>query len=386
MSLNVLFIESDGLTRDRVRGLLQAVGCAVDLAERALVGLERAHAAPPDLVLAGTRMPDLRNAELLARLRQDPALAQVPLVAVGNSPGEREVALAAGWDGFIARSLDDSTFVAQVKAYRGGKREGLSPEERRARQLLVEREKRGSVFIHDLAHELSTPLTPLAGYLKILGSERLGLLAPQQRKVLEGMTAAVAKLTRIVDNLSDFANLQAGSAAISVAPVEPEALAQAVVDDLRNAAREAHVHIEARLADGAPVLADPRKLRQALANVVGNAVKFSPHGGEVMVELSREAGRLRFSVYDQGPGVLPADQARIFEPFSHGDHREDARLPGSGLGLPVARRIAEAHGGHILVESPPLHQPGTGHQYTGSRFVIDLPARPAPAAPPATPT
>ena len=201
------------------------------------------------------------------------------------------------------------------------------------------------------------------------------------------MTAAVAKLTRIVDNLSDFANLQAGPAAISLSPVEPEALVEAVVEELRNAAREARVHLELRRTSGeSPVLADPRKLRQLLTNVVGNAIKFSPHGGEVLVEVSRPGTLLRFAVYNQGPGISAADLERIFEPFSHANRRDEARLPGSGLGLPVARRIAEAHGGRITVESPPAQQPAlSGHPYTGSRFAIEIPLRPVPAvaSPPA---
>ncbi len=236
--------------------------------------------------------------------------------------------------------------------------------------------------MRDLAHELSTPLTPLSGYLKILQSERLGALVAQQRKVIDGMASAVAKLTRIVDNLSDFASLQAGQAAITLSPVDADALAQDVADELKGAARDARLHVEVRPSRGGPVLADPRKLRQALANVVHNAVKFSPHGGEVLVEVSRDAGKLRFSVYDQGPGVPRSEPERIFEPFRHADRSDEARLPGSGLGLPVARRIAEAHGGRIMVESPPHTQPGAvAHQYTGSKFVIEIPSAAAEAAP-----
>jgi signal transduction histidine kinase len=112
-------------------------------------------------------------------------------------------------------------------------------------------------------------------------------------------------------------------------------------------------------------------------------VKFSPHGGEVLVDVARERDRLRFAVYDQGPGVRSADAERIFEPFYHADRADDARQPGSGLGLPVARRIAEAHGGRAYVESPPHTQPSAGsHHYTGSKFVIEIPAPPAAAAPP----
>jgi signal transduction histidine kinase len=238
-----------------------------------------------------------------------------------------------------------------------------------------------SAFVHDLAHELSTPITPLAGYLKILLSGRLGEVTSQQRKVLEGMASAVSKLTRIIDNLADFANLEAGPAAITPVAVDPDALAQEVVDEQRDVARDARLHLDLRTSNRGGILADPRKLRQAFANVVQNAVKFSPHGGEVLVEVLREADRLRFAVYDQGPGIASPEQESIFEPFHHPGRVDEARQPGSGLGLPVARRIAEAHGGTLVVESPPRSQPSLSvHYYTGSKFVIDIPARPATAS------
>jgi signal transduction histidine kinase len=100
----------------------------------------------------------------------------------------------------------------------------------------------------------------------------------------------------------------------------------------------------------------------------------------VLVEVGREGKRLRFAVYDQGPGVSAPRQERIFEPFQHADRREEARPPGSGLGLPVARRIAEAHGGGITLESPPHAQPdGPAHHFSGAKFVIEIPAVPVTA-------
>jgi signal transduction histidine kinase len=111
--------------------------------------------------------------------------------------------------------------------------------------------------------------------------------------------------------------------------------------------------------------------------VVGNAVKFSPHGGEVLVEVQRDAGALRFAVSDQGPGIAPQEQKNLFEPFFHAAGKDDrAKHPGSGLGLPVARRILEAHGGTISIESPPRAQSeGVRRQYTGSKFVLEIPLR-----------
>jgi signal transduction histidine kinase len=245
-----------------------------------------------------------------------------------------------------------------------------------------------AAFMRDLAHEVSTPLTPLAGYLKILQGEKLGPLSAQQRRVVETMSVCVARLTRIVENLGDFASLGAERAPLSLEPVDPDALAAKVIEDLRPFIRDARLNVALVPAGGAPLLADARKLRQALTNLVGNAVKFSPHGAEVLVEVAREAGKLRYAVYDQGPGVKEGEAAAIFEPFHHARVRaqeETRHHPGSGLGLPVARRIAEAHGGRVWLESPPRTQPALqGRHFGGCRFTIEIPALPSPAAPPAT--
>lgn len=240
-----------------------------------------------------------------------------------------------------------------------------------------------AAFIRDLAHELSTPLTPLAGYLKLLQAEKLGPLSPQQKKVIETMSVCVARLTRIIENLGDFASLGAERAPLSLEPVDADALAERVIEEFRPFSRDARLNVTLVKAGGGPVLADPRKLRQALANVVGNAVKFSPHGAEVLVHVSRDAARLRIAVYDQGPGVKPGEVEAVFEPFHHARVRandEDRHHPGSGLGLPVAVRIAEAHGGRIWLESPPRTQPGIGgRHFAGCRFTIEIPLAP-PAA------
>jgi len=243
-----------------------------------------------------------------------------------------------------------------------------------------ERSRRRSGFMKDLAHELATPLTPLAGYLKLLQGDRLGPLSPAQRKAIDAMSGAVVRLTRIIDNLSDFASLEAGPAAISATPLDPDALAEEVAGDVRPSAKDARLHVEVRRAGGGPVLADPKKLRQALANVLQNAVKYSPHGGEVLIEVTRDGGWLRFAVYDQGPGLSAAAAEQIFEPFQHPYRPEESGRPGSGLGLPVARRIAAAHGGSVTVESPPRSQPAGGRQFTGSKFVIEIALRAATAA------
>lgn len=409
----VLCIQGDEALRERARALLEAEGFAVDTAESAQDGTQRAQAAPPDAILFDVHLPDAEGYELAARLKRDRRLDKVPLVAVGASSEERELALAAGADGFVDRALGAGLGEA-LRGFLAGKRERLTEEgereklrtisatmaerleaalagERRAHARLIEIDHLKSTFMHDLAHQLSTPLTPIAGYLRILRSEKLGPLSPEQRRVLDAMMVSSARLTRMVDNLSDFASLQGGRTPIMEGAVQPDQLAEEVVAELRPAIRDARLHVAVSPAGGGAVIADPRKLRQALANLVSNAVKFSPHGADVLVVVAREPGKLRYAVYDQGPGIVPAEQEGIFEPLHHAATRggEEARPPGSGLGLPVTRRIAEAHGGRVWVESPPRSQPAHApRHYTGCKFVLEIPVRPAeqPVAPGSTPS
>jgi signal transduction histidine kinase len=401
MPQRVLCIEPDEALRARVRSLLEAAGFAVDTSASGLDGIVRALTLPPDLIVAGTHLGDMEGTELAARLRGEKSLAAVPIVEVGAS-SDREAVLAAGADGFLESGFDDG-LVEEMRAYLAGKRETL-PEagereqlralsgamathlesaltgQRRIAERLSEQDRLRTAFMQNLAHELSTPLTPLAGYLRILQGGKLGSLAPPQQRIVDAMMQSVARLSRIVDNLADFASLQGGRAPILEGEVDPDLMAEDVVSEQRAAIKDARLSVELARAGGERVVADPRKLRQALANLVGNAVKFSPHGGQVLVEVAREPGKLRFTVYDQGPGIRAGESERIFEPLHHAAARghEEARAPGSGLGLPVARRIAEAHGGRVWVESPPRTQPSASvRHFTGSKFVLEIPVRPA---------
>jgi signal transduction histidine kinase len=398
MAQRILCIESDLPFRARVRRLLEAEGFAVDEASSGLVGIQRALNLPPELVIVDVHIPDIDGGEIASRLKQERALADVPFLALGDSVTEHDVALAAGADAFLAKPVDDARLVAEVHALLAGQRERLPEAGERAglralsaamvnhlehavedargwEERCLERDRLGRIFIGNLAHELRTALTPMSGYLKILSSDKLGPLSAQQHRILESIQGATGRLTRVVENLSDFATLQSSDAALFPADVDPDALADEVVADLRPAIREARLHVAVQKAGGGPISADPRKLRQALANVVGNAVKFSPHGGEVLVEVQRDARSVRFAVSDQGPGIVPQEQKHVFEPFSHAAGKDDrAKHPGSGLGLPVARRIVEAHGGTISLESPPRAQSeGVRRQFTGSKFVLEIP-------------
>ncbi|MFN7134294.1 MAG: ATP-binding protein, partial [Myxococcales bacterium] len=370
----VLYIQDETAERGRVAAALRAAGFDVVEAESGLAGIEAATACHPDLLLVDLHLPDLDGSEVASKLRRL-GMAGLPIVAIGEPKTERGLALSAGCDGTIAVTPDLSRLPGQLREFLAGRRDKLkSGDEKRylkeysqslvekleskVRELTATNERMKRIdafkteFMQSISHELSTPLTPLIGYLKILNSEKLGGLNDRQKKVLESTIQSAERLTRTVDNLADFAVLASGDYRVRLSAVNAVSVAEKVVEGVQYTtarAKRVHVSVLARDRD-LQVMADEARLGQALGNIVDNAVRYSPHGGEVLIDVRGHGDRLSFAIYDQGPGVPAEEQDRIFEPY----HSKGARhIAVAGLGLPVARRIAEAHGGRLYLECPP---------------------------------
>ncbi|HZR06983.1 MAG TPA: hybrid sensor histidine kinase/response regulator [Myxococcales bacterium] len=404
----ILYIEDNPESRTLVRNVLEARGFDVLEASDGIAGIDLAISAHPDLILCDIEMPGIDGYETATRLRSYRGLDGCPIVVL-TSHGDRGLSLSIGCDGYIEKPIDVEKFPGQLREFLKGKREKVkTAEERRYlreySQSLVERleatvreltaansrlragARSKTEFMQNLSHELATPLTPITGYLKILKSEKMGPLSGPQRKIIDSMQTASERLSRTIDNLVDFATLESGGYAIHRHTFDPGAAVKSVLDEEKPKAKARRITVEllgGPLPDG---WGDERKLRQALGNVIDNAIKFSPHGSHVLVQVAADAERLSFEVYDQGEGMLADEAERVFDPFFHADRVGEERAPGAGLGLPVAKQIIEAHGGHISAESPPKNQPDSKHHFSGTRVAFWIPLRPyAPKEPQATP-
>ena len=198
-----------------------------------------------------------------------------------------------------------------------------------------------------VVHELRSPLAAMVGAARMLRARWPDLDDAQREALLALLADESGRVDRLLGELQDASRVAAGGFAYEFAEVDTGRLIGDAVAAARVAAGD--VSVQARL-DGPPVLVrgDAGRLRQALDNLIGNAVKVSPPGAEVEVAAESRAGALRISVTDSGPGVVAADRERIFEAFEQAGNR-----PGAGLGLHVARAIAEAHGGAVEVDSAP---------------------------------
>jgi len=234
-----------------------------------------------------------------------------------------------------------ATSVQNIRAYDAERR--TVEELRRLSSLRAD-------FVSMVSHELRSPLASVIGAARTL-EQRWRELTPEQRdSFLALIGAETSRLAGLIGDVLDASRIDAGTFGYRFGELD---LAELVLD-ATSAAQVGHdeVRVEARIADGVPpVHGDPDRLRQVLANLIDNAVKYSPAGETVTVAAGAVDGSVHVEVSDRGPGIAPEDQRVIFEKF--GRVHVDGAKPGTGLGLFIARSIAEAHGGTLSVRSSP---------------------------------
>jgi signal transduction histidine kinase len=215
------------------------------------------------------------------------------------------------------------------------------------------------------AHELNTPLTPLRLQTHLLLSGSLGSLEARQRHAVEIVDRNVNRLATLVQEILDVARLQGGRLKVIVAPVDLAGAINEAVDSFAETARRLSIDLAVQCEPGLAVQADRGRLLQILFNLLSNALKFTPEGGQVRLTAATEGGFARIEVRDSGSGMTAEQMGRLFQPFSQVHDTKAITVPGTGLGLYICRGLAEAMGGRIEAASP-----GPGK---GSSFRVRLP-------------
>jgi signal transduction histidine kinase len=221
-----------------------------------------------------------------------------------------------------------------------------------------------SAFLAALSHELRTPLNGILGFADVLLSEVDGPLDAATREDVGVIRTSASHLRSLIDDILELSALESGGLRLTREAVDVYAIAEEVVREQGPIAASKHLQLELEGLRGAIADADPRRLRQVLGNIVGNAVKFTTHGGVRVIVEDHGGGEVVVHTIDTGPGIAPAARAAIFEEYGQtGDAA--TRRKGTGLGLAIARRLVTMHGGQIELRS------AVGQ---GSRFTFKLPA------------
>jgi signal transduction histidine kinase len=219
-------------------------------------------------------------------------------------------------------------------------------------------------FVSTVSHELRTPLAAIYGAALTLQREDLPLESGQREKLLGMISGESDRLARTVNDILWASRLDAERLHVSIGSHDAGELARTVLDTAR-VHLPADIDLSLSIEPGLPpVAADPDKVRQVLTNLVDNAIKYSPDGGAVTVEVNKRDHSLRFSVCDEGLGIAQAEQRRIFDKFYRVDPNLTRGVGGTGLGLYICRELVRRMNGTIWVES---------REREGSRFTFELP-------------
>jgi two-component system phosphate regulon sensor histidine kinase PhoR len=227
-------------------------------------------------------------------------------------------------------------------------------------------------FVANVSHELRTPLTAVRGYVEALLDE--GSDAVESRKFLETIARHTHRMERLVRDLLRLARLDAGQEPLERVPCTVQSLFEGVAGDLAEVIADRNQDVTFDVAsDAATVGGDPAKLHDALRNLLENATNYAPEGSRIVMSARRDAGTIRLSVADEGPGIPEEDLPRVFERFYRVDKARSrgARDPGgTGLGLAIVKHLVELHGGKVQVEN---------REPTGALLTIVLPSAKAAA-------
>jgi signal transduction histidine kinase len=229
-----------------------------------------------------------------------------------------------------------------------------------------------SEFLANMSHELRTPLNAIMGFSEVLLERMFGALNEKQAEFVQDILGSGRHLLSLINDILDLSKVEAGRMDLHLAPFNLPLVIEGAVNLVRERAGRHGITLSLAVDDAlGEVVADERKVRQVLLNLLANAVKFTPDGGRIEVTAGRKGTGVELAVTDTGIGIAPEDRVAIFEEFRQVGGPPGQKREGTGLGLALAKRFVELHGGTIGVQS------AVGQ---GSTFTVTLPVRPCPTS------
>jgi PAS domain S-box-containing protein len=222
-----------------------------------------------------------------------------------------------------------------------------------------ELERMKGEFVSTVSHELRTPLTSIRGALGLVEGGVAGDASPEVRELVTIARTSCDRLIRLVNDILDLEKMEAGKITLTLGPVSVDGVVSACLDSLRALASERNIDLDVRAIPALTVLGDEDRLVQVLTNLVSNAVKFSPDGATVRIDVADGGNAVRFEVRDRGAGIAEGQRNKLFRRFQQLDGSDRRKHGGTGLGLAIAKAIVDAHHGSIGVDS----QEGEGSSF-----------------------
>lgn len=304
-----------------------------------------------DLILLDLTLPDTSG---LATVDSVFSVADGTGIVVLTAQNDEELGLAALRHGAQDFLVKDETYRrVLLRAIKYARQRSLAEKEiREAKELAEFATRSKSSFIANLSHELRTPLNAVIGFSEMMLSGMTGKMTDKQHEYTNDIFKSGRYLLGLIGTVLDISKIEANKLELHNGIVDMREIIADVTERLQGAYHNGHIEMITDVAPGLPKLyGDETMLTQVVTNLVGNALKYSPDGGEVRVSAAVENGDMLFIVKDQGIGIPKDEIEKVLQPFGRTEQARQRNIDGTGLGLPLTKGLVEAHGGTLKIES-----------------------------------
>lgn len=359
----IIVIDDDEAMRRACQATLRRAGYGVETYADGPSGLRRFEEVGAGLIVVDLKMPGMSGMEVIERVKQAKPDTVIIVITGFATVGTAVEAMKAGAYDFIPKPFTAEEL--RVIIARGVERRRLAIEAKRLRE---EKEAQVRKFITFVSHQLQSPLGAVQQYLDVLRHQSGEAIPEQARQWIERCSGKIADMLEIIGDWLTISKVEGGQLATGREPVRWQDLSAKVLEGFAPAAHDKPVTLHDELPAELPaVIGDATALRMLLANLVANAVKYNRPGGEVRITAEADPTTVSLSVIDTGVGIAPEDQGRIFEDFYRVPDPSTPGKGGTGMGLPICKKITEELEGQIGLSS----RPGEG-----STFTVTLPRAP----------
>jgi signal transduction histidine kinase len=358
---NILVVDDEMGPRESLKMILNPY-YNVYTADRGVQAVEMLKQFPVDLVTLDLKMPGFSGISVLEKVKQhDPDIEAIIITGYGSLDTAIEGLRLGAFD-YISKPFDVNHILALV-------RRGL--ERRNAKSQLRQVK---SDFLSNISHELRTPLSVVVGFVYLLLNQVIGKLTEEQQKILETVYRNSEELLELIDNVLWMTSLNSGDAQATLEKFDARDLVNETMKRFEKSIREKGLELDVQMTDDdVTIVSDRAKVERVFQNVFNNAIKFTSEGAiAVKVHPSAQRDSVELEIIDTGIGIEESKIDSIFEPFHQADNSTRRSYSGLGIGLTVARRMAELVGGKLTVSS----KPGVG-----TRVIMTFPSQAAAAAP-----
>ena len=358
----ILIVDDTPANIDVLDLFLEKEGYKISVAQSGDSALDLANRISPDLILLDVMMPGIDGFETCRRLKSSEKTGDIPVIFITarNEPSDIVKGFSVGGVDYITKPFSQEEVCARVHLHL--KLKTLMAALETKNQKLAELNDLKNKFLGMASHDLRNPISTIQGFSKILLDHGETLAEDAKKEFLQSIHKVSNDMLTLLGDLLNISTIESGKLDLQVKMGSLKNLVEERVRMYQVMAERKNLVTHLDIEEMADFSFDPNRISQVIDNLLSNAIKFSPSGKDIYIWLGQKNGQARFSVRDQGPGISPEDQDKLFKHFQKLKARPTADESSHGLGLAIAKKMVEAHKGKITVES----QPGSGATFSFS--------------------